>query len=366
MTIPATLVLADGTTFSGISIGSEGQTIGEVTFNTAMAGYQEVLTDPASAGQLIAFTYPHIGNTGVNEEDNESDRVRAAGLIIRDLPLLTSNFRSEECLGAYLRRHRIIGISGIDTRRLTRHLRSVGSQMGCITTGDTIDINAAKTLAQNAGNRGDQMPRDEAASYEWQESAWMLGQSFQQLENSAPHVVVVDFGITRDLLRHLVERGCRVTVVPATMNAEEMLSLNPDGLLLSNGAGNPEEYVGAIEEITKLIARKSPLFAVGLGHQLLGLAFGGKVEKLLHGRHGVNHPVQDIETGKVMMTTQNQHYTLVESSLPETVIVTHYSLVDQSVQGIRLNNQSVYSFQGYPEGDADFLFDQLINAMRAK
>lgn len=368
MTNPATLVLADGTIFSGVAIGKEGQTIGEVVFNTAMVAYQEVLTDPASSGQLITFTYPHIGNTGVNAADSESDRVQAAGLIIRDLPFLTSNFRSEERLEDYLKRYGITGISGIDTRRLTRHIRMNGAQMGCIVTGENPNITAAIELAKNATKQDctTSGKAETATNYEWQEGIWHLGKPFQTVGEQPLHVVVLDLGVTKDSLRHFAENGCRVTVVPSTTSAPEIVALKPNGLFLSNGAGDPAAHTAVVAEIKALTDSQIPLFAVGLGSQLLGLALGGKVTKLAYGRHGMNHPVQDIATGKVIMTTQNQRYLLLEESLPESVIATHYSLVDQTLQGFRLKNCDIYAFQGYPEGDATFLFDQLIDAMWTK
>ncbi|UNM95350.1 glutamine-hydrolyzing carbamoyl-phosphate synthase small subunit [Ignatzschineria rhizosphaerae] len=367
MTNPATLVLADGTTFSGISIGKEGSTVGNVVFNTAMIGYQELLTDPASKDQLIAFSYPHIGNTGINQEDRGSDHVQAAGLIIRDLPLFTSNFRSEEKLESYLIRHGLVAIAGIDTRRLTRHLRTFGSQAGCIVTGENLDITAATTKAQAWQISEVDALTSDHKGYDWSEGKWQLGRGFHQGISEKPlHVVVMDFGVTKDILRHFAESGCHVTVVPRSTMASEILALHPSGLFLSNGSGDPSAYQTVITEIASLIKSEIPLFAVGLGHQLLGIALGGKVTKLPHGHHSVNHPVQEIFSGKVMMTSQNHHYVLLEESLPETVLVTHHSLIDHSVQGIRLPNQCVYSFQGYPEGDAAFLFDQLIDAMWTK
>lgn len=367
MTNPATLVLADGTTFSGLSIGKEGSTVGNVVFNTAMIGYQELLTDPASKDQLIAFTYPHIGNTGINQEDRGSDHVQAAGLIIRDLPLLTSNFRSEEKLEDYLVRHGLVAIAGIDTRRLTRHLRTFGSQAGCIVTGENPDITAATEKAKAWEPSQVDISSCDQKAYEWSEGKWQLGRGFHQGIGEKPlHVVVMDLGVTKDVLRHFAESGCRVTVVPSSTKAGDIFALHPNGVFLSNGSGNLSAYQTVVTDIASLIESEIPLFAVGLGHQLLGISLGGKTQKLSHGHHGVNHPVQEIHSGKVMMTTQNNHDVLVEESLPETVIVTHHSLIDHSVQGIRLSNQCVYSFQGYPEGDATYLFDQLIDAMWTK
>lgn len=365
MTTPATLVLADGTTFSGVAIGKEGQAVGEISFNTAMIGYQEVLTDPASAGQLITFTYPHIGNTGINQEDHQSDRVEAAGLIIRDLPLLASNFRSEERLDEFLIRQGIVGIAGIDTRRLMRHLRMNGSQAGCIVTGENTDIAAAKEMAQKTRLTAGSAERA-GQTYEWQQSLWQLGKGFGTDTEMPLHVVAIDFGGTKEPLRHFVENGCRVTVVPAMTAAQEILALSPNGLFLSNGPGNPEDYATYCGEINQLLASKIPLFATGLGHQLLGLTVGARVVPLAQSYRGSNHPVQDVASGKVMMTTQSQSYGLVAESLPENIAVTHYSLTDQTVQGVCFKDQVAYSFQGYPEGDAVLLFDQLIDAMWTK
>ena len=371
MTNPATLVLADGTTFHGVAIGQEGHTVGKVTFNTAMTGYQEALTDPVSQGQLLAFTYPHIGNSGMNGEDAESDRVRAAGLIIRDLPLLTSNFRSDESLEDYLRRNHIIGIAEIDTRRLTRHLRTHGSQSGCIVTGQNPNIAAAAEMAANHDlqeNASLVFDVSCETSYEWHEGQWELGQGFHQGGEKTLHVVVMDLGVKRDMLRFLAESGCKVTVVPASTSAEAILALKPNGIFISTGPaiGNPEHYSEIIEVITTLLAHKIPLFAVGLGHQLFGMALGGMVKPLHHIRSGMNHPVQDLASGQVMMTQQNQAFILLEATLPEVVKVTHQSLIDHSIQGIRLDGQVAYSFQGYPEGDAAPLWNTFIDAMWTK
>ena len=371
MTNPATLVLADGTIFHGVAIGKEGQTVGKITFNTAMTGYQEALTDPAFQGQLLAFTYPHIGNSGMNEEDVESDRVRVAGLIIRDLPLLTSNFRSDESLEDYLRRNHIVGIAEIDTRRLTRHLRIHGSQSGCIVTGQNPNIAAAAEMAANHDLQENISPVFDVScetSYEWNEGQWELGQGFHQSGEKPLHVVVIDLGVKRDMLRFLAESGCKVTVVPASTNSDAILELKPHGIFISTGpiSGNPEHYSEIIEEITTLLAYKIPLFAVGLGHQLLGMAIGASVKSLHHIRSGMNHPVQDLATGKVMMTQQNQAFILQEATLPEGVKITHHSLIDHSVQGISLEGQVAYSFQGYPEGDAAPLWNTFIDAMWSK
>lgn len=368
MTNPAVLILADGTIFEGIAIGQEGQTVGEIVFNTSTFGYQETLTDPAYAGQIVTFTYPHIGNTGVNEEDEESDRVQAAGLVIRDLPLLASNFRSTESFDNYLRRHNIIGIAEIDTRRLTRHIRDFGAQAGSIVTGANPDLAAVQQRAKAFGSlMGKELVSGVTTQngYEWTECEWHLGERFQSRNEQPFHVVVYDFGVTRDQLRLLAERGARVTVVPANSAAIEVLALNPNGIFLSAGPGDPSVLSNITLEIQKLIDSRVPIFAVGLGHQLLAIALGGKCEKLFHGYHGANHPVQDLQSGAVMITQQNQNFTVIEDTLPKNVVVTYRSLVDGGIQGLSLSNQIAYSFQGYPSGDAKFLFDQLIDAMSA-
>ncbi|MBS7820887.1 glutamine-hydrolyzing carbamoyl-phosphate synthase small subunit [Wohlfahrtiimonas chitiniclastica] len=374
MTIPALLVLADGSTFHGTAIGSEGQTVGEVVFNTSMTGYQEILTDPSYTKQMITLTYPHIGNTGTNREDEESDSVHAAGLIIRDLPLLASNFRNTESLEDYLKRHNVVAIADIDTRRLTRRLREKGAQAGCIVTGHNPDIAAAQKAAQDFGSMaGLDLAKEVTcdAAYEWTEGEWRLGESFHTDIKQPYHVVAYDFGVKRNILRMLAERGCRLTVVPAITPASEVLAMNPDGVFLSNGPGDPEPCDYAIKAIQEILAAKKPIFGICLGHQLLGLALGAQTEKMLFGHHGANHPVQELSTGKVMITSQNHGFQLNEASLPEGVEVTHRSLFDQSIQGISLKDQVAYSFQGHPEAsagpnDVAYLFDQFIDAMSAK
>ena len=374
MTMPAVLVLADGSVFEGTSIGSEGQTVGEVVFNTSMTGYQEILTDPSYAKQMITLTYPHIGNTGTNREDEESDSVYAAGLIIRDLPLLASNFRSTESLGDYLKRHNVIAIADIDTRRLTRILREKGAPAGCIITGNHIDIVKAQADACEFGSMAGLDLAQEVTcekAYEWTEGEWHLGEGFKSDIEQPLHVVAYDFGVKRNILRMLAERGCRLTVVPAKTPASEVLAMNPDGVFLSNGPGDPEPCDYAITAIQEILASKKPVFGICLGHQLLGLSVGAKTEKMTFGHHGANHPVQDLETGKVVITTQNHGFQINESSLPSNVEVTHRSLFDQSIQGISLKDQVAFSFQGHPEAsagpnDVAYLFDQFINSMQAK
>ncbi len=374
MTIPAVLVLADGSVFEGTAIGAEGQTVGEVVFNTSMTGYQEILTDPSYAKQMITLTYPHIGNTGTNREDEESDSVYAAGLIIRDLPLLASNFRSTESLGDYLKRHNVVAIADIDTRRLTRILREKGSQAGCIITGENVDVAKAQADAKAFGSMaGLDLAKEVTCekSYAWTEGEWHLGEGFKKEIPQPLHVVAYDFGVKRNILRMLAERGCRLTVVPAQTSASEVLAMNPDGVFLSNGPGDPEPCDYAIKAIQEILATKKPVFGICLGHQLLGLALGAKTEKMTFGHHGANHPVQDLETGRVVITTQNHGFQINESSLPSNVEVTHRSLFDQSIQGISLKDQVAFSFQGHPEAsagpnDVAYLFDQFINSMQAK
>ncbi|GAA5098296.1 glutamine-hydrolyzing carbamoyl-phosphate synthase small subunit [Wohlfahrtiimonas larvae] len=374
MTMPAVLVLADGSVFEGTAIGAEGQTVGEVVFNTSMTGYQEILTDPSYAKQIITLTYPHIGNTGTNGEDEESNSVYAAGLIIRDLPLLASNFRSTESLGDYLKRHNVVAIADIDTRRLTRILREKGSQAGCIITGDNVDIAKAQADAIAFGSMaGLDLAKEVTCekAYEWTQGEWHLGEGFKEGIQQPLHVVAYDFGVKRNILRMLAERGCRLTVVPAQTPASEVLAMNPDGVFLSNGPGDPEPCDYAIKAIQEILATKKPIFGICLGHQLLGLAVGAKTEKMTFGHHGANHPVQDLATGKVVITTQNHGFQINESSLPNNVEVTHRSLFDQSVQGISLKDQVAFSFQGHPEAsagpnDVAYLFDQFINSMQAK
>lgn len=374
MTTPAVLVLADGSVFKGTSIGVEGQTVGEVVFNTSMTGYQEILTDPSYRKQIVTLTYPHIGNTGTNPQDEESDNVFAAGLIIRDLSLLASNFRSTENLDEYLKRHNVIGIADIDTRRLTRILREKGVQAGCITTGESPDIAEAQAVAQafNSTKNLDLVKEITCAkAYEWTEGSWVLGQGYQQNIEQSLHVVAYDFGLKRNFLRLLVDRGCRLTVVPATTSAEAVLAMNPDGIFLSNGAGDPEACDYAIDTVKNLIESKTPVFGLGLGHQLLGLATGAKTEKMKHGHHGANHPVQNLATGKVIISSQNHGFTISEENLPTNLEVTHRSLFDQSIQGIQLKDHAVFSYQGQPEtststDDVADLFDLFINNMQAK
>ncbi len=367
---PAILVLADGSVFHGKSIGYQGHTIGEVVFNTAMTGYQEILTDPSYTNQIVTLTYPHIGNTGTNNEDEEADKVYAAGLIIRDLPLIHSNFRANSSLSDYLVKHKIVAIADIDTRRLTRILRDKGAQAGCIYVGD--DVAKALELANSFGSMAGQDLAKEVTCkelYQWTEGEWQLGKGYVQQTTPEFHVVAYDFGVKRNILRMLAERGCRITVVPATTSAEAVLALNPDGVFLSNGPGDPEPCTYAITAIQKLLATKKPIFGICLGHQLLGLAAGGKTKKMAFGHHGANHPVQDLDTQNVLITSQNHGFEVDEASLPANVRVTHRSLFDGTVQGIELTDQSAFSFQGHPEAspgphDVAYLFDRFIDELR--
>ncbi|MBR1819521.1 MAG: glutamine-hydrolyzing carbamoyl-phosphate synthase small subunit [Neisseriaceae bacterium] len=373
MTTPAILVLSDGTTFHGVSIGANGETVGEVVFNTSMTGYQEILTDPSYTYQMVTLTYPHIGNTGCNAEDEESRQVYAAGLIIRDLPLKNSNFRSEETLSDYLKRHNIVAIADIDTRRLTRILRNTGSQAGCIMTGENIDIKQAQAKAIAFGSMaGKDLAKvvTRAKPEKWTQGEWHLGQGFSDLKRLPYQVVAYDFGVKNNILRMLAERGCELTIVPATTPAEEVLAMNPDGVFLSNGPGDPEPCDYAISAIQTFLEKKIPLFGICLGHQLLGLALGGKTGKMKFGHHGANHPVQDLKTGQVMITSQNHGFEVLADSLPENVEVTHKSLFDGSLQGISLTDRPAFSFQGHPEAspgphDVAYLFDQFIENIKA-
>ncbi|OBW91127.1 carbamoyl-phosphate synthase [Gallibacterium genomosp. 3] len=370
MSEQAILVLADGSIFHGTSIGASGHTIGEVVFNTSMTGYQEILTDPSYTKQIVTLTYPHIGNTGTNSEDVESNAIYAAGLIIRDLPLLHSNFRSEMSLQQYLTQNNVVAIADIDTRRLTRLLRDKGAMPGCIMAGE-IDEKKALQLAQSFGSMaGKDLAKEVTcnAPYDWTEKVWQLGVGYPKQTNFRFHVVAYDFGVKRNILRMLAERDCRITVVPATTPAQEVLALNPDGIFLSNGPGDPEPCEYAITAIQALLASKKPIFGICLGHQLLGLAVGGKTKKMAFGHHGGNHPVEDLDTQKVLITSQNHGFEVDADSLPNNVRITHRSLFDGSVQGIALTDQFAFSFQGHPEAspgphDVAYLFDKFIHEM---
>ncbi|MDD2800541.1 MAG: glutamine-hydrolyzing carbamoyl-phosphate synthase small subunit [Methylobacter sp.] len=367
----ACLVLEDGTVFNGISIGAEGCSVGEVVFNTAMTGYQEILSDPSYARQIVTLTYPHIGNTGTNDEDNESVGVFASGLVIRDLPLLASNWRSEKTLQQYLQDNKVVAIADIDTRKLTRILRDKGAQRGCIMAGDSLDIDVAKAaIAGFSGLKGMDLAKEvtTANTYEWTENIWDLINGHAQTGDLIKHVVAYDFGVKRNILRLLVNRGCRVTVVPATTSAETVLAMNPDGVFLSNGPGDPEPCTYAIEAIKTILEKKLPVFGICLGHQLLALASGATTEKMKFGHHGANHPVQEIATGRVMISSQNHGFAANEASLPANVVATHRSLFDGSLQGLRRTDCPAFSFQGHPEAspgphDVESLFDEFIELM---
>lgn len=373
MTTNAILVLADGSVFHGISIGAAGQAVGEVVFNTSMTGYQEILTDPSYTRQMVTLTYPHIGNTGVNDEDIESNKVYAAGLIIRDLPFLYSNFRAQESLSEYLQRYQTVAIADIDTRRLTRLLRDKGAQAGCIMTGAEANVEQARMLAQNFGSMAGKDLAQEvtcAARYTFAQREWALGQGYQSPAETQYHVVAYDFGVKTNILRMLSARGCQLTVVPAKTTAAEVLALNPDGVFLSNGPGDPEPCDYAIAAVRELLEHKIPLFGICLGHQLLGLALGAKTRKMPFGHHGANHPVQDLDSGRVVITSQNHGFEVDASTLPAGVRITHQSLFDGSLQGISLIDQPAFSFQGHPEAspgphDVSYLFDRFITNMKA-
>ncbi|TBW52511.1 carbamoyl-phosphate synthase small subunit [Marinobacter halodurans] len=371
LSTPAILALADGSLFKGIAIGADGETSGEVVFNTAMTGYQEILTDPSYSRQIVTLTYPHIGNTGINEEDVESAGIQAAGLIIRDLPLMASNWRSSKTLDAYLRDSNIIGIAGIDTRRLTRILRDKGSQNGAIVAGEHATEERALELARAfPGLKGMDLAKEVGSktSYRWSQTEWSLGSGYGELEAPRYKVVAYDYGIKFNILRMLAARGCDVTVVPPQTPADEVLAMNPDGVFLSNGPGDPEPCDYAIKAIGDILETDVPVFGICLGHQLLALASGAKTLKMGHGHHGANHPVQNLEDGTVMITSQNHGFAVDESTLPGNLEMTHKSLFDGTLQGIRRTDRPAYSFQGHPEAspgphDVAPLFDTFIRLM---
>ena len=372
---PAILALEDGSLFHGKSIGAEGVSAGEVVFNTAITGYQEILTDPSYCRQIVTLTYPHIGNVGVNPEDEESPRIFAAGLVVRDVPEVRSNFRATGDLKSYLEERGIPGIAGIDTRRLTRLLREKGAQNGCIVAGDGISADEALTEARAfPGLTGMDLARQVSveSAYEWREGVWSLGSGFAAADESRLRykVVAYDFGIKRNILRMLTDRGCRVTVVPAQSSADDVMAMKPDGVFLSNGPGDPEPCDYAITAIRKLLNTDTPLFGICLGHQLLGLAGGGRTSKMKFGHHGANHPVKDLETGKVLITSQNHGFAVEETTLPNNIRATHRSLFDGSLQGIRWVDRPVFGFQGHPEAspgphDVGRLFDHFVELLAA-
>jgi carbamoyl-phosphate synthase small subunit len=366
----AILALADGSLFTGHAIGATGLTVGEVVFNTAITGYQEILSDPSYCKQLVTLTYPHIGNVGANSEDNESRAVFASGLIVRDVPVVHSSFRAEQSLSDYLAGHGVVAIAGIDTRRLTRILREKGAQAGAIMAGD-IDAQRAVELARGFGSMaGQDLARVVSCTepYAWTQGEWQLGEGYVEPAQFSRHIVAYDFGVKHNILRMLSERGCRLTVVPATTPADEVLALRPDGVFLSNGPGDPEPCDYAVRAIRQLLDRRVPIFGICLGHQLLGLACGARTSKMKFGHHGANHPVQDLDSGRVMITSQNHGFQVDESSLPGNVRVTHRSLFDGTVQGISLTDRLAFGFQGHPEAspgpqDVAYLFDRFTVAI---
>jgi carbamoyl-phosphate synthase small subunit len=365
---PAVLALADGTVFRGVSIGADTSASGEVVFNTAMTGYQEILTDPSYCRQIVTLTYPHIGSVGVNPEDVESDRINAAGLVIRELPVQASNFRMTQSLQAYLREQAVPAIAGIDTRKLTRVLREKGAQNGCLMAGEVDDGVALEKARAFPGLAGMDLAKVVSCQkpYEWQETEWVLGAGYGQRSEALRHVVAYDFGVKRNILRKLASRGCRITVVPAQTSASDVLAYKPDGIFLSNGPGDPEPCDYAISAIRTLLDANVPMFGICLGHQLLGLATGARSIKMKFGHHGANHPVQDVDTGKVMITSQNHGFAVDSDSLPENARVTHKSLFDGSLQGFERRDKPAFCFQGHPEAspgphDVDYLFDRFVS-----
>ncbi len=370
----AALVLADGTVFQGRSIGARGMAVGEVVFNTAMTGYQEILTDPSYFRQIVTLTYPHIGNTGVNGEDWESDRVYAAGLVVRDLPRLHSSWRSPQALDSFLKEQNVVAIAGIDTRRLTRLLRSQGAQNGCLMAGEA-DAELALSKARDfPGLAGMDLAKVVTAQkpYEWSEGRWELGKGYRKIEQPRFHVVAYDYGIKRNILRMLAERGSRVTVVPAQFPAKEILRMKPDGVFLSNGPGDPEPCDYAIEAIGEILdTTVIPVFGICLGHQLMGLASGAKTVKMKFGHHGANHPVKDLDTGRVVITSQNHGFAVDPATLPPNLRATHVSLFDGSLQGFARTDRPAFCFQGHPEAspgphDIGYLFDRFAKMIDAK
>jgi carbamoyl-phosphate synthase small subunit len=375
LTLPAlesaVLVLADGTVFRGRSVGAPGISAGEVVFNTAMTGYQEILTDPSYCGQIVTLTYPHIGNTGVNAEDEESGRVYAAGLVVRDVPALVSSWRAQQSLPQYLQEKNVVAIADIDTRKLTRILREKGAQNGALMAGS---VDLAKALAAARafpGLAGMDLAKvvTTPKPYEWRDGKWELGKGYRHIGDAPYHVVAYDYGIKRNILRLLAERGARITVVPAQTPAREVLRLQPDGVFLSNGPGDPEPCDYAIESIGEILdATKVPVFGICLGHQLMGLASGAKTMKMKFGHHGANHPVKDLETGQVVITSQNHGFAVDAASLPPTLKPTHVSLFDGSLQGLARTDRPAFCFQGHPEAspgphDIGYLFDRFAKLM---
>ena len=366
---PAILALADGTIFKGVSIGADGHCVAEIVFNTSMTGYQEILTDPSYNGQIVTLTYPHIGNTGVNEEDVESTKIHAAGLVVRDCSLRVSNFRATRSLPEYLKAQGVVGIAGVDTRKLTRILRDGGAQGACIMVGE--DADRALELARGfPGMSGQDLAKVVSVkeTKEWREGTWRLGEGYSSPEDARYHVVAYDYGVKSNILRLLADRGCRVTLVPAQTPVDEVLALNPDGLFLSNGPGDPEPCTYAIETCKVALERKIPLFGICLGQQIMGLSVSGKTIKMKTGHHGANHPVQDLDTGRVFITSQNHGFNVDPETLPSNVRVTHVSLFDGTLQGFELTDAPAFCFQGHPEAspgphDIVVLFDKFISLM---
>jgi len=368
------LVLADGTVFQGKGIGAIGRSVGEVVFNTAITGYQEILTDPSYNRQIVTLTHPHIGNTGTNKEDGESGKTYAAGLVVRDLPLRVSNFRAEQSLDEYLKSNGVVAIADIDTRKLTRVLREKGAQAGCIVTTETaeqLDVEAALAEARAfPGLSGMDLAQVVTTDkrYEWTSGEWRLGEGFREQAAAKFHVVAYDFGVKKNILHMLAERGCKLTVVPAKTTAAEVLALNPDGVFLSNGPGDPEPCDYAVAAIREFLERRIPTFGICLGHQLMGLAAGGKTLKMKFGHHGANHPVKDLDSGRVLITSQNHGFAVDPETLPSNVKVSHVSLFDGSLQGMIWTDRPAHCFQGHPEAspgphDVAYLFDRFVSNM---
>ena len=369
---PALLALADGSVFRGLSIGADGITTGEVVFNTALTGYQEILTDPSYTRQIVTLTYPHIGNYGISPEDVEADRPYAAGLVVRDVPRLHSNFRANQSLSEYLVSHNIVAIADIDTRRLTRILREKGAQNGCIMAGCVDEAEALSNARAFPGLAGMDLAQvvTTPQKYEWNEGEWKLGEGYVPPAQDKFHVVAYDYGVKRNILRMLASRGCRLTVVPAKTPASEVLAMKPDGVFFSNGPGDPEPCDYAIQAIRDIIDSKTPMFGICLGHQLLGLASGARTIKMKFGHHGANHPVKDLETGRVAITSQNHGFAVDAATLPANLKPTHVSLFDNSLQGLARTDAPAFSFQGHPEAspgphDVSYLFDRFVSLMES-
>ncbi|MBK7663477.1 MAG: glutamine-hydrolyzing carbamoyl-phosphate synthase small subunit [Sterolibacteriaceae bacterium] len=370
---PALLALADGTVFHGQSIGADGVSVGEVVFNTAMSGYQEILTDPSYSRQIVTLTYPHIGNTGVNLEDREDPQIRAAGLVIRDLPICPSSFRMQQPLDAYLKSENVLGLAGIDTRKLTRLLREKGAQNGCLMAGQVDVDDALRQARAFPGLAGMDLAKvvSTREPYEWSEGVWQLGRGYRPVDGAKYHVVAYDYGVKRNILRMLAARACRLTVVPAQTPAKDVLAIDPDGVFLSNGPGDPEPCDYAIEAIREILAGGLPTFGICLGHQLMGLASGARTIKMKFGHHGANHPVKDLDTGQVLITSQNHGFAVDPATLPPTLRPTHVSLFDGSLQGLARTDRPAFCFQGHPEAspgphDVAHLFDRFVKMIEVR